>query len=63
MAWWVGDAALALLWLRLLLSLGFSPWPGNFHMPRVWPKKKKWETNFKEFARLSDCDRCGGIKK
>ena len=23
------------------LQLGSSPWPGNFHMPPVWPLKKK----------------------
>ena len=29
------DSALSLVWLR------FDPWPGNFHMPQVQPKKKK----------------------
>ena len=24
-----------------LQQLGFSPWPGNFHMPEVQPKKQK----------------------
>ena len=47
MAQWIKDLALLQLWL------GFSPWPRNFHMPWVWPKKKKksvapsllvWET-------------------
>ena len=28
------DPALLQLWLRC------SPWPGNFHMPQVWPLKK-----------------------
>ena len=23
------------------LRLGFNPWPGNVHMPQVWPLKKK----------------------
>ena len=32
---WVKDPALSLLWR------GFDPWPGNFLMPWVWPKKKK----------------------
>ena len=27
------------LWLRSLLWHGFSPWPRNFCMPWVWPKK------------------------
>ena len=25
------DLALTQLWLR------FNPWPGNFHVPQVWP--------------------------
>ena len=24
-----------------LLWLGFNPWPGNFHIPAVWPKINK----------------------
>ena len=39
----VKDSALLLLWL------GFSPWPGNFHMPWVRSKKKKrndWLSTF-----------------
>ena len=35
----VKDLALSLLWLRLLLWLGFNPWPLNFHMLRAWPNK------------------------
>ena len=31
----VKDSALSLLWG------GFEPWPWNFHMSQVWPKKKK----------------------
>ena len=31
----VKDLALSLLWH------GFDPWPWNFCMPQVWPKKKK----------------------
>ena len=27
--------------LRLLLWLGFSPWPGDFHKPHRWSQKKK----------------------
>ena len=37
---WVKDLALSLLWLWLLLWFGFDPWPGNFHMPQMQPKKK-----------------------
>ena len=29
------------LWHRLQLQLGFSPWPRNFNMPWVQPRKKK----------------------
>jgi len=38
---WVKDLALSLLWLRLLLWRGFSPWLGNFCMEWAKPKKKK----------------------
>ena len=31
----VKDLAFSLLWLRL------SPWPRNFYMLQMWPKKKK----------------------
>ena len=37
MAQGIKDLALLLLWH------GFNLWPGNFHMPWVWPKKKKKE--------------------
>ena len=37
----VKDLALLLLWLWLQLWQGFSPRSRNFHMPKVWPKKKK----------------------
>ena len=32
---WFMDPALSQVWLR------FHPWPENFHMLWVWPKKKK----------------------
>ena len=35
------DMVLSLPRLGSLLWHGFDPWPGNFHMPRVGPKKKK----------------------
>ena len=31
---------LSLQWLGLLGWYGFNPWPGNFCMPWVWPKKE-----------------------
>ena len=34
-------SALLQLGHRLQLGLRFDPSPGNFHMPWVWPKKKK----------------------
>ena len=37
----VKDPRLSLLQFRLLLWCGFSPWPGNFHMLQMWPKRKK----------------------
>ena len=41
----VKDLVLLLLWH------GFDPWPGNFHMPWVLPKKKKER---KEYRREKD---------
>ena len=41
MAQRVNDLALSLQWLESLLWCSFDPWPGNFHMLWVWPKKKK----------------------
>ena len=39
----VKDSALSLQQLRLLLWCGFHPWPGNFCMPQMWPKKRERE--------------------
>ena len=36
------DPVLLQLWCRLKLWLGFDPWPGNFHVLRVYPKQKKF---------------------
>ena len=41
LAQWVEDHALPRRWHRSQMWLRFDPWPGNFHMPRVQPKKKK----------------------
>ena len=37
----VKDQALSLLPLRSLLWFRLDPWLGNFHMPMMWPKRKK----------------------
>ena len=37
----IKNPVLSLYQLGPLLWHGFSPCPGNFHMLRVWPKKKK----------------------
>ena len=29
------------LWHRLQLTLGYDPWPENFHMPQVLQKKER----------------------
>ena len=39
------DPVLSPLWPRLLLWPGLDPWPRNFHMLRVQPKKKKKTEN------------------
>ena len=41
---WVKDPVLPQLWL------GFSPWPRNFHMPRVQTIKTKQNKNENENA-------------
>ena len=41
MAEWVKDLELLQLWHRSKLWLGFDPWPRNFHVPWVQPKKKE----------------------
>ena len=37
----VKDPVLSLLWLVSPLWHGFDPWPRNFHILWVWPKKGK----------------------
>ena len=41
MAQWVKYLALSLQQLGWLLWHGFEPWPKNFPILRVWPKKKR----------------------
>ena len=40
-AQWVKEPALLQLLHRSQLWLGFDPYPWNFHLPGVWPKKKE----------------------
>ena len=46
---WVKAPALSLQQLWSLLCCGFQPWPRNFHMPWVQPKKKKKKKKKKNF--------------
>ena len=41
MVQWVKDPGWSYLWHRPKRQLGFSPWPGNIHMPLLQPKRKK----------------------
>ena len=38
---WIEDPALSLLWLWLQQWCGLNPWPKNFCMPMVQPKKER----------------------
>ena len=40
MAQQVKDLAWSLRRPRSLLWFGFDPWPGNFHVPWLWTKKR-----------------------
>ena len=40
-AQWVKNLGLSLLWLGLLVWLGFDPWPENFHVLQGQPPPKK----------------------
>ena len=44
----VQDLALPQLWCKSQLQLRFEPWPGNFHILWVQPKKKKKKKKRKE---------------
>ena len=48
MAQWVKYPAFPLQWLGMLLWGGFDPWPGNFHMLRLWQKKNERRKEGKE---------------
>ena len=45
MAQQVKDWVLSLLWLESQLWREFNPWPGNFRVLQVWPKKKGFSPN------------------
>ena len=49
-SWWLSRLRIQhwqLLWFGSLLWHGFDPWPGNFHMTHVWPRKKKnWAAQY-----------------
>ena len=47
----VKDLVLSLQWLRSPLWLRFSPCPGNFYIPRDWPKKTSFFFFFFGFLR------------
>ena len=38
---WVKDLALPPWWCRCQVWLTFHPWPVNFHMLQVWPKRER----------------------
>ena len=42
---WIKYSALLQLWHRSQLRLRFNPWPGNFHLPWLQPKKKGKKEN------------------
>ena len=56
MAQQVKDPALSLQWLWSLLWHGFCPWPGNFHMPCIWPEKEKNLINDQFSAKIPKSD-------
>ena len=56
MAQWVKDPALSLQQLGLLLWHGFDPWPGNFRMPQVRPKKKSPKLEIHSGTKVSHKD-------
>lgn len=39
------DPAWLQLWRRSRLSLGFGPWPENFHVPLIGPKNPPKQVN------------------
>ena len=59
------DTVLLQLWHRSQLWLGFSPWPGNFHMPLGQLKKKKnqvlLEISCAHFSSTSRPTACCGL--
>ena len=60
----VKDPASPQLWPMSQLWLGFNSWPGNFHMLRVWLKKKKTKNKKKKLSDFyhNNKERWGGEK-
>ena len=42
------DLVLLWLWCRLAATAPIGPFPGNLHMPQVWPQKRKKKQNTQE---------------
>ena len=53
---WVRDLELLQVWYRLQLCLRFAPWPRNFHMPWVQPKKKNKSRSSRRGAVVNESD-------
>ena len=53
---WVKEPVLSLLWQR------FDSWPGNFHMPWAWPKKKKNDSEKGKYCLSINKNRCDFIE-
>ena len=53
-AQWVKDPMLSLQQLGLLLWHGFDPWPKNFHMARVQPKKNWLVLCYVDFTLMNE---------
>ena len=45
---WIKDPVWPQLWHKSQMRLRFNPWPGNFHMPQVWPKEEKKKKAIKD---------------
>ena len=57
---WVKGSGIATAMVhRLQLWIGFSPWPGNLHMPQVWPKiKNNYFDYYYKFCKENKAGKC-----